>query len=207
MVSHLGASEHSIAQYAGWTAAMFSISQFTTAVPWGNLSDRVGRKPIILTCLSVALVTCLLLGMSTSLPMLLAVQGARGAFNGNVGIIRTVIAELVPWAELQPRAFSLSPLVWTLGSVIGPMVGGTLAQPAIKYPQLFRNDSIWAKYPFALPNAVIALFFVNSLVVGSLFLEVGWETAEEKFFGASLADQRYRRPSHRSEIGSITASR
>ena len=48
--------------------------------------------------------------------MALVARALSGAGNGNVGIIRTMVAELCPWRELQPRAFSVMPLVY-IGSV------------------------------------------------------------------------------------------
>ena len=60
-------------------------------------------------------------GLSTSVPMAIAMRALAGAGNGNVGIIRTMVAEMVPWKELQPRAFSVMPLVWGVGSVFGPV--------------------------------------------------------------------------------------
>ncbi len=55
-----------------------------------------------------------------------------GLANGNVGIIRTWLTELVREKELQPLAFSMMPLVWSIGSIFGPAFGGALANPAVK---------------------------------------------------------------------------
>ncbi|RAL60437.1 hypothetical protein DID88_000212 [Monilinia fructigena] len=56
---------------------------------------------------------------AVSLPMAIIARALQGACNGNVGIIRTMVAEMVPEKELQPRAFSIMPLVWSLGSIFG----------------------------------------------------------------------------------------
>jgi MFS family permease len=90
-----------------------------------------------------------------------------------VGIIRTMVAEMVPEKELQPRAFSIMPLVWSLGSVIGPSFGGFFAQPAKQYPAIFGDMAFFKQYPYALPNLVATIFFLISLASASLFLKVG----------------------------------
>lgn len=77
---------------------------------------------------------------------------------------------MVPQKELQPRAFSIMPLVWSLGSVVGPSFGGFFAQPARQYPSLFGNSAFFQRFPYALPNLVACLFFVVSVVVATLFL-------------------------------------
>jgi MFS family permease len=174
MIRFLGVQENEVAKWVGFTAAIFSICQSMTAVPWGTLSDRVGRKPTALAGLFFAMAFSLLFGFSTSLPMAIVARAAIGLGNGNIGIMRTIIAELVPQRELQPRAFSLMPLVWTIGSIFGPAVGGALADPAKKHPQLFGNSAFLKKYPFALPNVVISVFFIMGLLTGFLFLHVGW---------------------------------
>jgi len=91
---------------------------------------------------------------------------------GTVGIIRTMVAEMVPEKELQPRAFSLMPLVWSIGSVFGPAFGGFFARPAEQYPALFGNSWFLKKYPFALPNIVACAVFFVSCMTGFLFLKV-----------------------------------
>jgi len=75
-----------------------------------------------------------------------------------VGIIRTMVAEMVPEKELQPRAFSVMPMVWNLGSIFGPSFGGFFVKPAENWPWLFGNNEFFTKFPFALPNIVTSGF-------------------------------------------------
>lgn len=83
-----------------------------------------------------------------------------------------MVAEIVPQRELQPRAFSIMPMVWTIGSIFGPAFGGALARPAEKHPNLFGGSEFLKRYPFALPNLVSACFFIVGITTGILFLKV-----------------------------------
>lgn len=82
-----------------------------------------------------------------------------------------MVAEMVPQKELQPRAFSIMPLVWSLGSVVGPAFGGFFAQPAEQYPGLFGDNTFLKKFPYALPNLMAAIFFIISTASATLFLK------------------------------------
>lgn len=151
------------------------------AVPWGTLSDYVGRKPIILSGLTCTMLISIMLGMSRTLTMVLISRALVGLMNGNVGILRTMVAEIVPQRELQPRAFSLMPLVWTIGSIFGPAFGGALARPAEKHPDLFGGIEFLRRYPFALPNLASACFFVVGILTGFLFLEETLESKRDRY--------------------------
>ena len=83
-----------------------------------------------------------------------------------------MVAELVPEKELQPRAFSIMPLVWGLGSIFGPAFGGFLAKPAQNMPDLFGNNKLLIRFPFLLPNLVAASLFLVGITTGILFLKV-----------------------------------
>lgn len=172
MIRYLGVQNSEVAKMVGWTSGTFSLCQCVTAIPWGSLSDKIGRKPVILCGMLATMIFSLMFGFSTSLPMAIAARACLGLGNGNVGIIRTIVAELVPERELQPRAFSIMPLIWTIGSVFGPAFGGVLANPAKNHPTLFTSP-FWKKYPFALPNMAIAVFFVIGITTGVLFFKVG----------------------------------
>jgi MFS family permease len=152
----------------------FPLAQFLTAVSWGRASDRHGRKPVILFSLTCTMITSLLWGFSSSIWMALAVRALAGAANGTVGIIRTSVAEMVPWKELQPRAFSVMPLVWNIGSIFGPTLGGALANPYHVRPgQVLPDDaSLFERFPYALPNMLAVILFLAGISIGILFLEV-----------------------------------
>lgn len=177
MLESFGVPKNDIARWAGAASAVFSLCQATTALFWGALSDRYGRKPIILLGLFNTMWTMLLWGSSLNLPMALAARALQGLGNGNVGILRTTVAELCPWKELQPRAFSIMPLVYTVGAIFGPMLGGALSNPLRVDPTQPRGSKFFEKFPYVLPNAVAAIFFTIGIVVGWLYLE---ETLESK---------------------------
>lgn len=172
MIEYVGVRENEVAKWVGVTSAVAAGCQALMAVPWGTASDHVGRKPVILLCLTFTMILSIIFGLSQSLTMLLFSRGLLGFLNGNVGIIRTMVAEMVPERELQPRAFSIMPLVWTMGSIFGPAFGGALARPAERHPDLFGDSTFLKKYPFALPNLAAACFFVVGITTGFFFLRV-----------------------------------
>jgi len=88
-----------------------------------------------------------------------------------------MVAEMVPEKELQPRAFSIMPLVWSLGSIFGPSFGGFFSNPAENFPGLFGDNKFLQKYPFALPNIVASVLFLAGISIGILFLKVSLLTA------------------------------
>ena len=173
MIESFNVPKADIAKWAGLTSAVFSLSQCLTGILWGRASDRFGRKPAIMSGMVCTMTSSLLFGFSRSLPWAIAARSMGGLSNGNVGIIRTTVAELVPYKHLQPKAFSIMPLVWTIGSIFGPTLGGALASPAAKYPRLF-DTHFFRTFPFALPNLVAACFFLSGLATAFLFLQVGF---------------------------------
>lgn len=166
-----GVPENDIARWAGIASATFSFCQALTGLVWGAASDRYGRKPIILFGLFNTMWAMLLWGFSVNLPMAIAARALQGLTNGNVGILRTAVAELCPWKELQPRAFSIMPLVYTVGAIFGPTLGGALSNPLRIDPKKPRGDKFLERFPYILPNLVAAALFTIGIVVGWLFLQ------------------------------------
>ena len=175
-----GIPKDQVSKWAGVTQAVYSLSQAVTGIAWGWASDRFGRKPVILTAMTCIMITSLLFGFSRTLVWAIVARSLAGASCGNVGIIRTMVAEMVPYKELQPQAFSVMPLVWSIGSIFGPSLGGALANPALKWSKVFGESGLFKTYPFALPNLVGAAFFLVGLSVGTLFLKETLETKKDQ---------------------------
>ncbi|CAK7206228.1 hypothetical protein SEUCBS139899_009015 [Sporothrix eucalyptigena] len=204
MIKSFGVPKEEVAKWAGMTSAVFSVSQSITAVPWGWTSDTIGRKPTIIIGLICTMICFIFWGSSTSLLMAISIRGIQGASNGNVGTIRTMVAEMVPQKALQPRAFSIMPMVWSIGSVFGPSFGGFFARPAEQFPGLFGNFQLFKTFPFLLPNLVACIFFIFSALSALLFLEETLETRKHKTdWGIELGERIIRifrrgKPSKRS---------
>lgn len=104
-----------------------------------------------------------------------------------------MVAEMVPQKELQPRAFSIMPLVWSLGSVIGPSFGGFFAQPARQFPRLFGRLAYFRRFPYALPNLVATVFFFVSVASAAFFLHETLASKRGKRDWGLLVGQRLTR--------------
>ncbi|MCJ1310630.1 hypothetical protein MMC25_004295 [Agyrium rufum] len=160
-----------IALYAGMITSAFAFAEFTTSVVWGSLSDRIGRKPVLIAGLAGTGVSMMIFGFAPSLPVALLGRAMGGFLNGNIGVIQTTVAELVPTKSHQARAYTIMPFVWSFGSLLGSAIGGTLAQPCDNYPDYFARGTILDKFPFLLPNLVCTAVVVCGVIIGILFLE------------------------------------
>ncbi|KAI9674234.1 MAG: hypothetical protein M1817_002052 [Caeruleum heppii] len=169
--------DRQIAIYAGMVTSAFAFAEFSTGVIWGRLSDRIGRKPVLITGLAGTGLSMLIFGFAPSLPVALLGRALGGLLNGNIGVLQTTVAEMITVKEHQPRAYAIMPFVWCLGSILGPALGGALADPCGSYPSLFARGTIFDRFPYLLPNLVCAVILVCGVVIGILFLE---ETHEEK---------------------------
>jgi len=73
----------------------FAAAQLLTAMIWGRLSDHGGRKRCLLIGLSGTMISCVGFGFSTTFWHALIFRMIGGALNGNVGVMRTMISEIV----------------------------------------------------------------------------------------------------------------
>ncbi|ODV90945.1 hypothetical protein CANCADRAFT_113423 [Tortispora caseinolytica NRRL Y-17796] len=167
-----GTDEAEVSKYAGWVATSFSASQILTGIVWGRISDVIGRKPVMFLGMVGTLITSLLFGFSTSLTQALITRALAGLLNGNVSVVRTLLAENAPKKEHQALAFSVMPLMFQFGSVIGPILGGFLANPSKTMPNTwFGSSEFFKKYPWALPNIFVAFLMLFSIIILLLFLD------------------------------------
>lgn len=167
--------EHDVARYAGYISGAFALCQCATGILWGRISDRIGRKPVIIISLAGCAVSLLLLGFSKNFYMAVFARCVAGLLNGNVGVIRTLLGEIAKKRQHQAIAFSIMPLLWQIGCVTGPMLGGYLAQPVESHPEWFNRGStaykLFTYYPFLLPNLIVSTVLVFGLIVAFFFLD------------------------------------
>ncbi|CAG8525501.1 2081_t:CDS:2, partial [Paraglomus occultum] len=173
---HLTDDPKKIGYFVGYIASSFALCQFFTGLPWGFLSDRIGRRPVILTGLLGTMTSSLLFGLSTSFTWAILSRSLCGILNGNVGVIKSMLAELTDETN-QATAFSFLPFMYGIGIIIGPMLGGFLAKPAEQYPSIFGNCPFLKTYPYFLPCFVASLICLFGFTIGFFFLE---ETLESK---------------------------
>ena len=80
-----------------------------------------------------------------------------------------VATELI--IRVESRAFLLLPMTFNIGVIIGPILGGVLADPAASYPDLFGETRFLLNFPYALPNLVSAFFLFSASLTAWLCLE------------------------------------
>lgn len=166
-------------------ASSFAFCQFLFAVHWGRTSDRIGRKPVLILGLLGTSACLLIFGFSTNYYTAFAARAIAGALNGNVAVLRTTIGEVCHEKRHQALGFSSLPLLFNLGAIIGPWIGGCayFTAPPSKSPYdrvtpdiLGVEDSDFLapfrkEHPYALSNIVVTSVLWISCIIGFLFLE------------------------------------
>ncbi|KAH9481768.1 Major facilitator-type transporter psiT2 [Psilocybe cubensis] len=158
-----GGDEKKTGYYAGMIESAFFLAECLTVVQWGYLSDRYGRRPILL-CAPVGLAFAMLVfGSSTTFWPLVLSRCMQGVFNGNIGVTKTSIAELTD-ASNRGDAYAYQPIVWSLGVTTAPIIGGMLSNPATRWPDSLGRIRYLRTHPYFLPCFVAALFAMGTFV-------------------------------------------
>ncbi len=110
----------------GLLFASFSLAQFVCAPLLGRLSDRIGRKPVIVISLVGTAVGSFITGAAGALWVLFAGRIVDGASGGSVSVAQAAVADLAPEAD-RPRLIGLLGAAFGVGFVLGPAIGGLAA--------------------------------------------------------------------------------
>ncbi|PYH79388.1 hypothetical protein BO82DRAFT_288882 [Aspergillus uvarum CBS 121591] len=180
--------DSTISAQAGVLQGSFTAAQFLTAVWWGRLADAdwMGRKRVLLIGLFGTCISCLGFGFAHSFAAAVVFRTLGGCLNSNVGVMRTMISEIIDEKKYQSRAFLLLPMCFNIGVIIGPVLGGALADPLNSYPEFFGpgtflggTDGVhWMRrWPYALPNLLSAIYIFASFWAVFLGLDETHEIA------------------------------
>src|SRR5258707_12732795 len=117
----------------GLLFTLFSVAQFLTIPILGTLSDRYGRRPVLLIGIAGEVLGYLLFGTAASLGMLYLARVVAGASSGNIGAAQAYIADISTPRE-RTHSFGLLGAAVSVGFLFGPALGGFLGQYDLRFP-------------------------------------------------------------------------
>jgi len=164
-----GGDERKVGYYAGLIVSLYFAAQAISALQWSRLSDKVGRKPVLLCGLLGTIVSSLLFGLSRSFWALVFSRCLNGMLNGNIGVMKSMMAELTDETNVA-RGCSLISVTWAVGGTVGPFIGGVLSRPQDRWPNLFSHP-FWGTYPYFLPCLATAAYGIVLFSVAVIFLK------------------------------------
>ncbi|MFC4550974.1 MULTISPECIES: MFS transporter [Halorussus] len=162
---HFGASEF----VGSLLIASYSATQFLFAPLLGRLSDRHGRRPVLLLSLAGSVLAWTLFGFAGSLAVLFAARLLAGAMGGNIATAQAYVADVTP-PEERAKGLGLLGAAFGIGFVFGPAIGGFAASAPVLAA---ARDVLPAFVPvseFTLPSFAAAAITAANLVVAAVVL-------------------------------------
>ncbi|PCI46774.1 MAG: hypothetical protein COB49_08005 [Alphaproteobacteria bacterium] len=147
--------------YATLIVAMYSIGQFVAGPLWGQLSDRIGRKPVLLISMAGAFFAYLLMIVAKTPEMILVSRLLAGFMAGNIATAYAAVADLTP-PENRAKGMGVLGAAFGLGFVIGPAIGGFLGGATPETASIYY-PSIASAVMVALAMLATIFFFKETL--------------------------------------------
>jgi len=167
-----GGDKRKVGYYAGLLFSLFFVTEAMTVLYWNRISDRVGRKPILIFGLFGTALSMLCFGLSRTFWALVFSRCLCGLLNGNIGVMKSALGDLTDHTN-RAQGYAFIPVAWSVGASIGPWIGGSLSKPHDNFPSTFQG-AFWQEYPYFLPCLITSGFV---LLVAIIFLKLFKETA------------------------------
>ncbi|KAJ3534576.1 hypothetical protein NM208_g7484 [Fusarium decemcellulare] len=168
VVSMPGIPPSDVGLYVGILASAFALAQLSTNFLWGYASDIIGRKPVLIMG-TFALMCCFcVFGLCKQYWQIVVVHVAMGLLNGNAACVPTVLGEVTDRSN-QSKAFTYLPVIYSLGSITGPALGGILV------------GKVGKDFPYLAPNILSAALLACSVVVVGVWFEETLDKSEVNF--------------------------
>ncbi|KAJ6599987.1 major facilitator superfamily multidrug-resistance, DHA1 sub-family [Mycena vulgaris] len=165
-----GGDERKTGYWAGVLESVFFVAEFLSVYSWGRASDRFGRRPVLLLGPLGLAFSLIGFGWSKNFTSLVIFRCAQGVFNGNIGVVKTVMAEISDSSNLA-QIMALIPLAWSSGTTLGPIIGGVLSDPADRWPNTLGKLQILRENPYLLPCATVGLLSLSFFFLGIVGLK------------------------------------
>ncbi|KAG1814989.1 major facilitator superfamily multidrug-resistance, DHA1 sub-family [Suillus variegatus] len=156
--------ESQVGRYAGIIQSSYYAAHALTIFHWSQLSDHVGRKPVLLIALLAISVSMFSFGLSKTFLDLVVSRVVCGAFDASNGILKIMVMDITDITNL-PEAYSYVPIPWMIANTVGPLIGGSLSRPADRFPDIFGQSELLKAYPYLLPCSISALFALVAWLV------------------------------------------
>jgi MFS family permease len=163
--------EADLGRYSGLLGSSFYLPLFLMNLVWGYFSDKYGRKKILIIGLVMMGLTTIGLGFSESFYLTLFCRFVAGLFGANSTVTKGYIGHLARDQRSRAWGYAMYGSVYGISGMLGPLIGGLLANPAELYPETFDKDGFFGKYPFMLVCMfvfvlnTIAFFIITFLLV------------------------------------------
>lgn len=169
MVDSYGVSrtEEDLGAWVGAAGAAVSVGQLLSSYAWGALSDRIGRRPVMLIGMCNSTFSVLVFGTARTYAQCLAGRFLSGLLNGNAGVVKTYVGETTEKSQ-QTMAFSIFAMAFGFASCVAPAIGGFLQRPAERWPGVF-GDTAFETFPFLLPMLCAAALTSFGGALGFLY--------------------------------------
>ena len=155
-------------RWVGITLAAYTFGQFLFTPILGSLSDKLGRRPILIAGLISNTIFLFAFGLSGSLWFALLVRFLAGVGNANIAVSRAYIGDISEPDQLAGR-MGLIGAAFGLGFMIGPFIGGVLSDPANVIGGIFDTE-FWRLHPYFLPCIFASLLSGISLILAIFML-------------------------------------
>lgn len=158
-----------IVLFGGLLGALYSLLQFIAAPFWGAVSDRIGRRPVLLISVFGLFISYIIWFFSGSFTLLILARLVGGLMSGNLSIASAVVSDVTD-EKNRSKGMAAIGIAFALGFVFGPALGGILSMynPLVHNPEL-ANIGV---NPFSTPALLAAILsFINFITIWRSFPE------------------------------------